>query len=228
MSIRDAFNKALESLKLKSKLMDEKSSSSSSSSSKRIVPRYPELDDNDPPQGGSGVPDKNGIAMEYLDNKALLKDDKCDECDLKKKQVIKETKEDAIKKVFEDLSKLTKEEFQAELDKHKPEPTHAEKAEKEIKEYFVPKHLRDYAQDVRDHVAAKKAEPKKYDKDKCDPKTCWGECQGEGWCHIAQEWQQKIHHYSFVKYVKVKNKRGKMSKKKRQELKRKWQQRHKR
>jgi hypothetical protein len=181
MSIKDAFNRALESLKLKSKLIDEKSSSSSSSSNVvRKVPRYP---------------------------------------------TNSETTKQAIDKVFEDLNALTDEEFEAEL-------THAQKAEQEIKEYFVPKHLRDYAQDVRDHVAAKNAkkeEPKKYDKDKCDPKTCWGECMGEGWCHIAQEWHKVMHrHQNFNAFVKLKKVKGKMSKKKRKALKRKWQQRHNR
>ena len=92
-----------------------------------------------------------------------------------------------------------------------PEETPAQKAEKEIKEYFVPRHLKDYAQDVRDYVESKKQnQEQKYNKDKCNPKTCWGECGGNGWCHIAQEWQKKIHHHNnfntFVKIKKVKTK----------------------
>ena len=115
-------------------------------------------------------------------------------------------------------------------------------------EPFVPKHLKEYAQDVRDYVAQKaeqeikdyvdpvviaKKEPTKpvelvYDEKKCNPKTCWGECDGKGWCHIAQEWQKKIkHHNSFIKFVKVK-KQKKMSKSKRKALKRQWRKRHNR
>ena len=29
--------------------------------------------------------------------------------------------------------------------------------------------------------------------EKCQPDTCHGECQGFGWCDIAQEWQGRIH-----------------------------------
>jgi hypothetical protein len=111
----------------------------------------------------------------------------------------------------------------------KPELTNAQKAEQEIKEYFVPKHLREYAQDVRDYVAAKKEEPKKYNPDTCDPKTCWGECMGEGWCHIAQEWHKVMHrHKNFNTFVILKKKKGKMSKKKRKRLKSMWKKRHNR
>lgn len=184
MSIRDAFDKALRRLKLKA------SSSSSSSSISQIaieaekeikekrVPRYPD---------NSNVvyfnPNVHYHYKEAVNKKSYLLNDRCDGCDLKKKEKTKESTEEAIKKVFEDLNKLTDEEFKAKLDDHK---------------------------------------------EKCDPKTCWGECQGQGWCHIAQEWQQKIHayHFNFTKYVKVKKVRSKQNKKKRKELKKKWKQIH--
>lgn len=58
-------------------------------------------------------------------------------------------------------------------------------------------------------------------KEKCDPKTCWGECRGKGWCEIAKEWQKKIHYQTFFPNVldnikrKNRNKRKKNRRRKR-------------
>jgi hypothetical protein len=103
MSIRDAFDKALIKLRLKSELLDKKksSSSSSSSSSKRMVPRYPEK--------------QSEVKILYLND---LNDEKDDDV------------EKAFDKVFKDLNALSHEEFMAELEKNiepvviaKKEPT---------------------------------------------------------------------------------------------------------
>lgn len=112
----------------------------------------------------------------------------------------------------------------------------AEKAEDDIKVRIVPRYpTHDNSlsisgpkrNNVHEQSFLLNGDEKKYVAGECDPVTCWGECGGEGWCHIAQEWQKKIHHRhnSFVKYVTVKKKK-KGGYKKHLKNKKKWQNIH--
>jgi hypothetical protein len=98
------------------------------------------------------------------------------------------------------------------------EKSNAQKAENEIKEKIVPRYPQDSNKFVyfnpSVHTASSQIEEEKRCAE-CDPKTCWGECQGKGWCYIAKDWQEKIHVANYIYYKPVK-----LSKKKKKRLKR--------
>jgi hypothetical protein len=167
VSIREAFDRALKRLKRKTGITvttDDKVIVNV-----KRVPRFPKEEKSNVVYFNPDVhtDNRHDVSMEYFDNKAILKDDRCIDCTLKKKDDDEKKKQDAIKKVAEELSAMPQDEFFAELEKHI----------------------------------------------QCDPKTCWGECNGKGPCHIAQDWQQKIHHRQYISYVLPK--KGKKKKKKR-------------
>lgn len=57
----------------------------------------------------------------------------------------------------------------------------------------------------------------------CDPKTCWGECNGKGNCGIAKEWQKRIHPSPiYTRPVSLTKKQKKKQKKKYKQHKEKW------
>lgn len=125
--------------------------------------KYPEDDDNLPSQGGSGVSEN----VVLCDNKPQA---------LQLADIIK---------------------------------TVASRAEDDIKKRIIPRYPEDnkgcfncdLKKDNDIKVAKKEAitdeefhqEIDQYRDNKCQPDTCWGECQSQGWCDIATEYRERIH-----------------------------------